>query len=67
MLILTLKEGDQVRVGEGPDQVIVKFTLGVRGQIRLGFAAPEHMPVLRESVYQRMRAGGPRRAVRGRR
>lgn len=67
MLILTLKEGDQVRVGEGSDQVIVKFAVReTSGRIRLGFTAPPGTPVHREHVYQRIKAGGPRRAIRGR-
>ena len=54
MLILTRRLGESVKIG---DEVTVTV-LGVKGsQVRLGFAAPKHVSVHREEIYERMRAG----------
>lgn len=53
MLILTRRLGESVMIG---DEVTVTV-LGVRGnQVRLGFAAPQHVAVHREEVYERLQA-----------
>jgi carbon storage regulator len=52
MLILTRRTGESVRIG---DEVTVTV-LGVKGlQVRLGFAAPKHVAVHREEIYERIR------------
>jgi carbon storage regulator len=51
MLILTRRLGESVKIG---DEVTVTV-LGVRGnQVRLGFAAPQCVPVHREEIYERL-------------
>jgi carbon storage regulator len=53
MLILTRRLGESVKIG---DEVTVTV-LGVRGnQVRLGFAAPQYVPVHREEIYERLQA-----------
>ena len=53
MLILTRPLGESVKIG---DEVTVTV-LGVKGpQVRLGFAAPTHVAVHREEVYERIHA-----------
>lgn len=52
MLILTRRVGERLFIG-GDVQVTV---LAVRGeQVRVGIAAPKHVPVHREEVYERIR------------
>ena len=52
MLILTRRVGERLFIG-GDVQVTV---LAVRGeQVRVGIAAPKHVPVHREEVYERVR------------
>jgi carbon storage regulator len=51
MLILTRRVGERLFIG-GDVQVTV---LAVRGeQVRVGIAAPKHVPVHREEVYERI-------------
>src|SRR5215469_13453913 len=53
MLILSRRTGESVKIG---DEVTVTV-LGVKGsQVRLGFAAPQHVAVHREEVYERIKA-----------
>src|SRR5882672_9057261 len=52
MLILTRRVGERLLIGTDV-QVTV---LAVRGeQVRVGIAAPRHVPVHREEVYERIR------------
>jgi len=52
MLILSRRQGESVKIG---DEVTVTV-LGVRGvQVRLGIAAPQHVAVHREEIYERLR------------
>jgi carbon storage regulator len=54
MLILTRKVRESIRIG-GDIQIII---LGVKGgTVRLGIAAPQDVPVHREEIYARIRAG----------
>ncbi len=58
-LVLTLRRGDQVQVG---DDLLVTF-LGFRsefGDIRLAFAAPRDLPVKRKGRPGEPTAAGPR-------
>lgn len=53
MLILTRRLGESVKIG---DEVTVTV-LGVKGnQVRLGFTAPQCVPVHREEIYARLQA-----------
>jgi carbon storage regulator len=53
MLILTRRPGESVKIGDD----ITVTVLGIKGnQLRLGFAAPAHVTVHREEVYQRIQA-----------
>ena len=53
MLVLSRRVGESVKIG---DEVTVTV-LGVKGgQVRLGFAAPAHLAVHREEVYERIKA-----------
>lgn len=53
MLILTRRHGEAVKIGE---EVMVTV-LGVKGhQVRIGVAAPKHVPVHREEIYERIQA-----------
>ncbi|MEO1079685.1 MAG: carbon storage regulator CsrA [Pseudomonadota bacterium] len=52
MLILTRKEGESLRLGDD----IVVTVVGVKGgAVRLGVAAPKHIAVHREEIYERVR------------
>jgi carbon storage regulator len=54
MLILSRRFGESVKIG---DEVTVTV-LGVKGlNVRLGFAAPKHVAVHREEIFERVRAG----------
>ena len=53
MLILSRKQGEQLRIGEE----ITITVLQVRsGQVRIGINAPRDISVHREEIYQRIRA-----------
>jgi carbon storage regulator len=52
MLILTRRVGEAIMIG---DDVIVTV-LGVKGtQVRVGIAAPKHVSVHREEIYERIK------------
>jgi carbon storage regulator len=56
MLILTRRVGETLTIGDA----ITVTVLGVKGnQVRLGMQAPKDVPVHREEIYQRIRAGTP--------
>jgi carbon storage regulator len=50
MLVLTSRDGDLVMIG---DQVVLTVIRSKRGKVRLGYAAPRDIKVLRECVAQR--------------
>lgn len=52
MLILSRRPGESLHVGDD-----IKITiLSVRGQqIKVGLDVPDHMPVYREEIYQKVR------------
>ena len=52
MLVLTRKVGEQIFIGEDIRVTVV----GIRGEkVRLGFTAPDEVPIHREEVYRRIR------------
>ena len=54
MLVLTRRGGESVRIGDD----ITVTVLEDRGrQVRIGIHAPNDVPVHREEVYERIRAG----------
>ena len=52
MLVLTRRGGESVRIG---DDVTVAVLGDRRVQVRLGFDAPNDVPVHREEVHDRIR------------
>lgn len=59
MLILSRKVGEEVliRVGVGGVEVVVTLTRGASvagGAVKLGFAAPESVTILRREVAERL-------------
>lgn len=53
MLILTRRRGESVKIG---DEITITVLRTDGNQVRLGFAAPQHITVHREEVYQRIQA-----------
>jgi carbon storage regulator len=54
MLVLTRRIGEKIRIGND----IVITLCGVRGnQYKVGIDAPRDLPVHREEIYQRVKAG----------
>jgi len=59
MLVLTRKQGEQVRIG--PD--IEVTVLAIHGRsVKLGFSAPPEVPIHRREVAQQLSARTPARA-----
>ena len=63
MLILTRRMGESVKI----DDEVTVTVLGIKGShVRLGFAAPKHVTVHREEIYEltrrRHRAAGTHEA-----
>jgi carbon storage regulator len=53
MLVLNRKTGERVMIGHGITITVLK----VHGdRVQLGFDCPEHIPVHREEVYNRIQA-----------
>ncbi len=51
MLILTRRVGEQLHIGNN----VVVAVIGVKGnQVRIGVRAPNHVPVHREEIYNRI-------------
>ncbi|MDR2421458.1 MAG: carbon storage regulator [Oscillospiraceae bacterium] len=55
MLLLSVKEGDYIMIGDG---IKVKIIDG-RGVSKIGVEAPRGVPVLRRAVYERSRGKAP--------
>jgi carbon storage regulator len=56
MLILTRRAGEEIVIGNGDAEIGV-VVLGVKGnQVRIGVAAPAHVPVHRREVAERIAA-----------
>ena len=57
MLVLSRKKGERIRIGPAIEVVV----LAVHGsQVRLGFAGPPDVRILREEIYRRMEAESPK-------
>ena len=55
MLILSRRLGESVKIG----CEVTVTVLGVKGgHVRLGFAAPKHVAVHREEIYERLQRAG---------
>ena len=54
MLILTRKEGESIVIG---DDITITVVRNVGGQVRIGVQAPREVPMHREEVAERIRAG----------
>jgi carbon storage regulator len=52
MLILTRRERESLKIG---DDVTITVLTVRGGQVRIGVAAPKHVPVHREEIYKRIR------------
>ncbi len=51
MLILTRKQGEEIRIG---DDVVITVLRSHNGQVRIGIDAPRDISVHREEIYQRI-------------
>jgi carbon storage regulator len=54
MLILSRRQGEAIRIG---DNIEVKVMACSGGNVRIGISAPSEIPVHREEIYERIRAG----------
>jgi carbon storage regulator len=52
MLLLTRKQGEKIIIDD--DIVITVLNIG-RGQVRIGFEAPEDVEINRQEIYERKR------------
>ena len=51
MLVLTRKNGESIRVGDG---IIIKVLEHTSTQVRIGITAPQEVPIHREEIYSRI-------------
>ncbi len=51
MLVLTRKEGEQIRIGTDTVISVLKIE---GGTIRIGIDAPRHVPILRMEVFEKI-------------
>jgi carbon storage regulator len=61
MLVLTRKEGEQIRIGAEIEVTVLAIH---KGRVRLGFAGPPQVSIHRQEVFQRIEANR-REAVAG--
>lgn len=54
MLILTRRTGETIHIG---DDIIITVLGQQSGQVRIGVSAPKEVPVHRNEVLRRIRAG----------
>ena len=51
MLVLTRRSGESLMIGDD----VTMTVLGIKGdQVRIGVAAPKHVPVHRQEIYERI-------------
>ncbi len=53
MLVLTRKNGESIRVGDG---IIIKVLEHNSNQVRIGITAPQEVPIHREEIYSKIQA-----------
>ena len=53
MLCLTRSEGESIRIGHGPDAVVVTLCRIYGSRARIGIDAPRHVPVVRSEIADR--------------
>ena len=56
MLVLTRKAGETIRIGE---DIVITINSVRGGKVLLGIEAPRDVPVHREEVFERIKAGTP--------
>ncbi|WP_281686410.1 carbon storage regulator CsrA [Pseudomonas citronellolis] len=54
MLILTRRTGETIHIG---DNIVITVLGQQNGQVRIGVSAPKEVPVHRDEVLRRIRAG----------
>ncbi len=52
MLVLTRKSGQSIRIS---NNIIVTVLDSSSGQVKIGVTAPNHIPIHREEIYDRIR------------
>jgi carbon storage regulator len=53
VLVLTRKNGESIRVGDG---IIIKVLEHTSTQVRIGITAPQEVPIHREEIYSKIQA-----------
>ncbi|MHC4399001.1 MAG: carbon storage regulator CsrA [Planctomycetota bacterium] len=53
MLVLSRKEGEQIRIGAGIEVTVLSIR---KGRVRLGFSGPPEVRIHRQELYQRLQA-----------
>lgn len=56
-LVLCRKLGEQIVIGDGPDQIIITVMAMKTCKVRLGINAPRGLPVHRAEVFRQIKAG----------
>jgi carbon storage regulator len=56
MLIFTRKKGQNIKIGE---DIEIKILQSNDNQVRIGITAPKEIPVHRQEIYDRIKAGIP--------
>ncbi len=52
MLVLSRKQGEQIRIGSEIEVVVLEVT---KGRVRIGISAPTEIPIRRQELVQRLR------------
>lgn len=62
MLVLSVKlNGGPIRIMVGDETILIQVTAIQGRNVKLGITAPRHIPIHRESVYQRIKSEGSNR------
>ena len=54
MLVLSRKQGEQIRVGPSIEVTVLAIA---KGRVRLGFSGPPEVAIHRQEVYRQIQAG----------
>lgn len=57
MLVLTRKKDEDIFIGEGDNRVIVRVVEIVGDKVRLGFVAPDNVPIFRKEIAPKKETG----------